>query len=178
MLQEPGLWKLSLSLNLHIHGCVHEGRSSIVNELELRLLRWIIPLKHRITTSGLLAQFLIGNCHVTAIAGTTPIAKFMGPTWGPSEADRWAPCWPHEFCYLGRFLIPSHPFQVTFCEQLCQQNNNTGVTSQNRFLNLAHEIINIVALTNRTSLQCLFWTNSWLQIKPPWHGYACHHDIP
>ena len=31
-------------------------------------------------------------------------ARFMGPTWGPSgpTVPRWAPCWPHEFCYLGR----------------------------------------------------------------------------
>ena len=32
-----------------------------------------------------------------------PEARFMGPTWGPSGAigPRWAPCWPHEHCYLG-----------------------------------------------------------------------------
>ena len=29
------------------------------------------------------------------------IARLMGPTWGPFGADRWAPCWPHEFRYLG-----------------------------------------------------------------------------
>ena len=31
------------------------------------------------------------------------IAKFMGPTWGPSGADRTqvGPCWPHELCYQG-----------------------------------------------------------------------------
>ena len=29
------------------------------------------------------------------------IARFMGPTWGPSGADRLVPCWPHELCYLG-----------------------------------------------------------------------------
>ena len=31
------------------------------------------------------------------------IARFMGPTWahlGPT-GPRWAPCWPHEVCYLG-----------------------------------------------------------------------------
>ena len=30
-------------------------------------------------------------------------ARFMGPKWGPSWADRTqvGPCWPHEFCYLG-----------------------------------------------------------------------------
>ena len=33
----------------------------------------------------------------------TLIARFMGPTWahlGPT-GPRWAPCWPHEPCYLG-----------------------------------------------------------------------------
>ena len=30
------------------------------------------------------------------------IAKFIGPTWDPSgpTGPRWAPCWPHELCYL------------------------------------------------------------------------------
>ena len=28
------------------------------------------------------------------------IARFMGPIWGTS-GPRWAPCWPHELCYLG-----------------------------------------------------------------------------
>ena len=34
---------------------------------------------------------------------TSMIARFMGPTWGPSGADRprWALCWLHELCYLG-----------------------------------------------------------------------------
>ena len=35
----------------------------------------------------------------------TLIARFMGPTWahlGPA-GPRWAPCWPHELCYLGTF---------------------------------------------------------------------------
>ena len=34
----------------------------------------------------------------------TLIARFMGPKWGPSGADRWAPCWPHGLCYLGNLL--------------------------------------------------------------------------
>ena len=35
------------------------------------------------------------------------IARFMGPTWGLHGAHlrptgpRWAPCWPHDPCYLG-----------------------------------------------------------------------------
>ena len=37
------------------------------------------------------------------ISWTTLKARFMGPTWGPSGADRTqgAPCWPHGSCYLG-----------------------------------------------------------------------------
>ena len=33
------------------------------------------------------------------------IARFMGPKWGPSGADRTqvAPCWPHELCYMGYY---------------------------------------------------------------------------
>ena len=61
-------------------------------------------------------------------------ARFMGPTWGPSGADRTqvvpmlAPCWPHELCYMGKlslrqFTVPSvttqlsnwQPFVFTEC---------------------------------------------------------------
>ena len=46
---------------------------------------------------------------------STLIARFMGPTWGPSGSwghhgahlgpvgPRWSPCWPHEPCYQGKF---------------------------------------------------------------------------
>ena len=36
----------------------------------------------------------------------TLIARFMGPTWGPSGTDRtkMGPCWPHEPCYLGIYF--------------------------------------------------------------------------
>ena len=35
----------------------------------------------------------------------TLIARFVGPAWGPSGADRtqMGPCWPHELCYLGNY---------------------------------------------------------------------------
>ena len=35
---------------------------------------------------------------------TSLIARFMGPTRGPSGADRWAPYLPHELCYLGLYF--------------------------------------------------------------------------
>ena len=36
---------------------------------------------------------------------STLISRFVGPTWahlGPT-GPRWAPCWPHELCYVGRY---------------------------------------------------------------------------
>ena len=42
------------------------------------------------------------NIHVTS----SQIAKFMGPTNGAHlvpVGPRWAPCWPHEPCYLGQY---------------------------------------------------------------------------
>ena len=41
-----------------------------------------------------------------ARTGTYPdhvIARFVGPTWAHLglTGPRWAPCWPHELCYLG-----------------------------------------------------------------------------
>ena len=42
-----------------------------------------------------------------------PRARFMWPTWvhrGPT-GHRWAPCWPHEPCYLGQLskIVITHP---------------------------------------------------------------------
>ena len=35
----------------------------------------------------------------------TLITRFIGPTWGHlgPTGPRWAPCWPHELCYLGMY---------------------------------------------------------------------------
>ena len=43
------------------------------------------------------------------------IARLMGPTWGPSGADRTqvAPCWPHELCYLELIGIIAMCHQAT-----------------------------------------------------------------
>ena len=51
------------------------------------------------------------------------IARFMGPTRGPSGADRTqvGPCWPHEPCYLDHWpqgdlnLILKMQYSVLFC---------------------------------------------------------------
>ena len=46
-----------------------------------------------------------GQDKMAAIFLTTQIAKFMGPTWGPSGScpSQMGPCWPYEPCYLGTF---------------------------------------------------------------------------
>ena len=45
------------------------------------------------------------------------MARFLGPTWGPSGADRTqvAPCWPHELCYLGCFIIQTQTTDASLC---------------------------------------------------------------
>ena len=44
----------------------------------------------------------------TRVYPSSLIARFMGPTWGPSGTDRtgwWAPFWPNELCYLGSYTL-------------------------------------------------------------------------
>ena len=78
------------------------------------------------------------NCfHDAAMAWIEPslIVRFMGPTWGPTGADRtqvgaqvgptgprWAPCWPHELCYL--WCFPALPSAIS--------RNNAGNSSWTR----------------------------------------------
>ena len=47
----------------------------------------------------------------------TLIARFKGLTWGPSgpTGPRWAPCWPHELCYLGTKRQCAHIFLDVPC---------------------------------------------------------------
>ena len=50
--------------------------------------------------------------------GTTLIARSMGPTWGPSGANRTqvGPWWPHELCYLGGcYPGQRQPLDATLC---------------------------------------------------------------
>ena len=57
----------------------------------------------------------------------TLIAKFMGPTWGPSgpTGPSWAPCWPHELCYLGSAAMSSvmHPIWHFIGHYHCEERN-------------------------------------------------------
>ena len=63
----------------------------------------------------LLFLFRILNCTLRRATAVTLIARFMGPIWGPSGAKRWAPCCPHELCYLGSFYVSA---VLTLCKTI------------------------------------------------------------
>ena len=48
------------------------------------------------------SMMTLAGKYMEGVSLHTLIARFMGPTWGPSGADRTqvGPCWPHELCYL------------------------------------------------------------------------------
>ena len=52
------------------------------------------------------------NLKNTSMRKTTLIARFMGPTWGPT-GPRWDPCWPHELCYQGTSCSSTVGFSLT-----------------------------------------------------------------
>ena len=80
--------------------------------------------------------------HINPCSIATLIARFMGPTWAHlgSTGPRWAPCWPHEPCYLGNYILIQnknsdfcgikfvwlhfHTFQESFIPR-CPINNNS-----------------------------------------------------
>ena len=54
------------------------------------------------------AQFLCDTSSLPLITTRyTQIARLMGPTWGPPGSFRpsWAPYWPHQPCYQGRWSL-------------------------------------------------------------------------
>ena len=61
-------------------------------------------LKPRNKFSDILDEFFGITIVVLVFTGAwiSLIARFMGPTWGPSGTDRTqvGPCWPHGLCYL------------------------------------------------------------------------------
>ena len=62
----------------------------------------------------LLGVFVEPHYDMIICSKRTLLAGCMGPTWGhlgPSR-PRWAPCWPHELCYLGTYNRHSiaHPW--------------------------------------------------------------------
>ena len=71
-------------------------------EQSFNCFRYTIYRQRCLDESPLIANNNEINDNRTLTHITTLIASFMGPTWGPpgSCRPRWAPCWPHEPCYL------------------------------------------------------------------------------
>ena len=65
-----------------------------------------IIMKHR---KSCLCTYTLSSVALVSSATSIPsqIARFMRSTWGPPGphvVPMWAPCWPHEPCYLGWFV--------------------------------------------------------------------------
>ena len=78
------------------------------------------------------------------------IARFMGPTWGPTGADR-APCWPHELCYLGcQSIVTGRNTNIFQCEWqrviwLKNMYGNTTELERSRRWHILYIILYIVS---------------------------------
>ena len=54
--------------------------------------------------------------YMTIIPDSTVHETNMGPIWGPT-GPKWAPCWPHERCYLGWLASITNPYSLTYRSQ-------------------------------------------------------------
>ena len=113
----PSTWKVmpSLSCMLVADVLMAQGaRASatmvfIVSSEYSRFSTWLSNLGIHNDTH-VVAHFIYSWCKCVDIKqdpvlNSTQIAKFMGPTWA-----LWAPCWPHEPCYQGKWttdLLPA-----------------------------------------------------------------------
>ena len=75
------------------------------------------------------------------------IARFMGPLWGPSGADR-TPCWPHQLCYLGSwsyFSLQSKVvlFQTSDLNNWCTHFETTNMTYYLYLLISSHGLLKL-----------------------------------
>ena len=70
---------------------------------------WLIMdrLLHKCNGNRPMGYWWVADELLTKISEISLLARFMGPIWGPSgpTGPRWAPCWPHELCYLGLPVI-------------------------------------------------------------------------
>ena len=114
------------------------GRGTDYHETLLKLVRKVpayimeYHVADNANTTGMVTYAYILNfwtyksCDPWSDTCNTLTARFMGPTWGPSGADRTqvAPCWPHELCYLGidyytQTLCQINEIFVTGCAESC-----------------------------------------------------------
>ena len=76
---------------------------------------------HYLTSSGKRGSEVFAISNQEHLSNSIPvqsesiqITRFMGPPWAHLRptGPRWAPCWPHELCYLGYMVIPPTSIQI------------------------------------------------------------------
>ena len=96
---------------------LRERQYKVLTSINIVDARWSISVLYRnILKNCSLIQFCESS--YVLYRSITLIAGFMGPTWGPSGADRTqvGPCWSHEPCSLG--TIGSVIFTITMTRWL------------------------------------------------------------
>ena len=61
----------------------------------------------------------------------------MGPTWGLT-GPRWAPCWPHEPCYLGTCV--NSVLYLNYSNRMCCLHHQNPFVPTETFVNLENPI--------------------------------------
>ena len=90
------------------------------------------------------------------------IARFMGLTWGHlgPTGPRWAPCWPHEPCYLGSRHVMSYIFLYIKPEEP-----------------LAYELVNQGDLKSLLLNKLYSYTRGLLKSPPAHNCYPIPHTL-
>ena len=91
--------------------------------------------EHRASTSSLLGLRLLRNQHLVSYALISRCSPWKQGSWGHHGAHlgpagpRWAPCWPHDPCYLGYVPVTCWRHQIeTFSASLALCAGNSPVT--------------------------------------------------
>ena len=126
----------NLPMNLHISPPRESSRILYVGDQTLNLwitsinvfraIKWQSPSVTSILSAAIQPPVWSLQAHGIHINEPSLIARFMGQhgaQLGP-RGPRWAPCWPHELCYLGTLLHASHLWQKGDISML--QKNFTG----------------------------------------------------
>ena len=111
----------------------------------------------------------------------TQIAKFMGPTWGPT-GSWWAPCWSHEPCYQGYGLMDHKNLQrydvITTTKQNKANQNHEHIWWILHFKLLIHRPLGDVIVILKVQFSNICYTESSQTLIVKSLSGECHrtHD--
>ena len=103
-------------------------------------------------------EMMIDDIHDSKIHGTN-----MGPHLGPT-GPRWAPCWPHELCYLGWYHPSYNDKNIAWDVHLRQRKYSPG----QKYINIRQ---------NMTKLQSHFRINTFRKLSVTCFSvYCCQYS--